>query len=660
MNKNSIIMVAAITVLSVALTFSGRVYAADTNITDGITVDSTLDTADSNVGDGQCDDGSGNCTLRAAIEEANSNSDTSTINFNITGAANFTNGGQNGYTISPATFLPPITETVVIDGYSQPGAEENTAIAPNPLNGILLVEVDNSGISAGSGLTLSSTSASGSSISGMVVNGAFQDGISILAVDDVTITGSYVGTDPTGLIDKGNSQRGIGTDNAQTNNNIRIGGTSPADRNLISGNNNAEGISIGIGASNWTIQGNYIGVNSLGAAAIANGGGGISAVTNTVGTDNLIGGADTGAANVFSGNGAVGIFIGGGSYTVQGNLVGTDYSGSTGMGNTQVGVVLYGNNTSVLNNVISDNGVGLYIVGNSNIAKSNNIGTTLNGDDGGIGNISDGVAVISGSSGNIIGGITASESNTIAHNGGAGISVMSISIASLTPIDNSILGNRIYGNTALGIDIADDSDGNQIADIDVGPNANDAGDLDTGANGYLNYPVINSTSATAGNLNVNFDLDVDNNAPNGYRIEFFANDTAHSSGYGEGKYYLGSMDVASSQNGVNANLSVPESFTDGTYAITATTTEKDNSTDGFGATSEFSQVLSNQTVLAAEATSNPGGNTVSTTNPSDSTNSNNTLASTGENFNHIALFSAALISVALATMKASHTHASKR
>ena len=64
--------------------------AADSNVGNGITVDSTLDTPDDNVGDNICDDGDANCTLRAAIQEANSNPDITTISFNITGVADFT------------------------------------------------------------------------------------------------------------------------------------------------------------------------------------------------------------------------------------------------------------------------------------------------------------------------------------------------------------------------------------------------------------------------------------------------------------------------------------------------------------------------------------------------------------------------------------------
>ena len=144
------------------------VHAQDTDFSNGITVDSTLDTPDSNVGDGICNDGSGNCTLRAAIQEANSNPDASTINFNITGTPDFTNNSEDGYTIAPTSSLPSITEQLTINGYSQPGAQANTAPAPQPLNGTLLIELDGSGAGSGAiGLNLVSDN---SRLLGLVVN----------------------------------------------------------------------------------------------------------------------------------------------------------------------------------------------------------------------------------------------------------------------------------------------------------------------------------------------------------------------------------------------------------------------------------------------------------------------------------------------------------
>ncbi len=112
---SSFLLVAATAGLT--LMHKDSISALDSNFTDGITVDSTLDTPDVNIGDGICDDGDGNCTLRAAIEEANSDPDASTIGFNISGTPDFTNNSQNGYTIEIQSDLPDITEQTTIDGY---------------------------------------------------------------------------------------------------------------------------------------------------------------------------------------------------------------------------------------------------------------------------------------------------------------------------------------------------------------------------------------------------------------------------------------------------------------------------------------------------------------------------------------------------------------
>jgi hypothetical protein len=69
-----------LSITSMLLMFlSIQVYAADTDLTDGITVDSTIDAADAVSMDGACDDGAGNCTLRAAIMTANENAGADTI-----------------------------------------------------------------------------------------------------------------------------------------------------------------------------------------------------------------------------------------------------------------------------------------------------------------------------------------------------------------------------------------------------------------------------------------------------------------------------------------------------------------------------------------------------------------------------------------------------
>ena len=81
------------------------------------TVDSTGDGADDDTTDGDCDNGSGVCTLRAAIEQANAD---------LGGVIEFDISGSGPHTIQPATALPTITKPVFIDGFSQPGASAGT------------------------------------------------------------------------------------------------------------------------------------------------------------------------------------------------------------------------------------------------------------------------------------------------------------------------------------------------------------------------------------------------------------------------------------------------------------------------------------------------------------------------------------------------------
>lgn len=103
------------------------------------TVNRTDDADDRNINDSNCDTSrkrGKQCTLRAAIQEANNTPGADTINFNIGGAASVK-------TISPASPLPTITEAVTINGYSQPGASANTLAVGN--NAVLKIQLNGSG-----------------------------------------------------------------------------------------------------------------------------------------------------------------------------------------------------------------------------------------------------------------------------------------------------------------------------------------------------------------------------------------------------------------------------------------------------------------------------------------------------------------------------------
>ena len=78
-----------------------------------LVVDTTNDTVDANAGDGVCADSNGDCSLRAAIEEANALTGADSISFNI--------GGSGVHTITLSSNLPTIDSSISIDGSTQPG-----------------------------------------------------------------------------------------------------------------------------------------------------------------------------------------------------------------------------------------------------------------------------------------------------------------------------------------------------------------------------------------------------------------------------------------------------------------------------------------------------------------------------------------------------------
>lgn len=526
-----------------------------------IVVNSNADTA--------ADDGV--CTLREAIVASNSNtasgvnpgecvsgdSGADVINFNITGTADFTIAGQNGYTIQPSTGLPNISETVTINGYSQPGALANTAVAPQPLNGRLLIELKGS-----PSLGMPSIQANSSIIRGLVINSFDSSGL-ILWGDDIQVLGNYIGTDPTGLVAQSNALNGINGHNSGTSDRAIIGSTNPADRNVISGNAGA-GITPNTGEDGWIVKGNYIGmgadgVTQVGNSAPINGPGGMS-IDNC--SDTVVGGTEVGAINVISGNKNFGIFPDNTTnLKIQGNIIGPDWKGDPIPGNVQLGGIGF----PALNGPFVDT---------------------------------------------LIGGTNPGEGNIIAHNNGTGIAVIKVYIGGVSNFDSiniSIIGNSIYSNASnntfvisesgLGIDLLNAEFSNMSSDT-LGPTPNDVSDADTGANHLMNYPVLNSAIQNAQQLNIDLDLDVADSPVDQYRVEIFANDAADPSGYGEGQTYLGYANLSPGDGqDIQLNLAGGTDLTG--KVISATTTAIDNTaTYGFGSTSEFSLARSVSITIA--------------------------------------------------------------
>jgi CSLREA domain-containing protein len=98
----------------------------------------------------------------------------------------------------------------------------------------------------------------------------------------------------------------------------------------------ADGIEIGTNGNN-IIEGNFIGTNVAGTAALGNSQRGVRIVS---GPNNTVGGTTAAARNVISGNKEVGVDTSSAGNQVQGNYIGTDVTGMTDLGNAMDGIAI--------------------------------------------------------------------------------------------------------------------------------------------------------------------------------------------------------------------------------------------------------------------------------------------------------------------------------
>jgi hypothetical protein len=368
--------------LLVAMTATLLVVAAPAWATT-FTVNSTADTGDT-IPEGTCDSdptATVVCTLREAMQEASFNNNAPTVDI-----INFAIPGDGPHTIAPpSSELPDIDDPLTIDGYTQgdstPGiltddAKENTlAFGTNAVLKIVL-----SGADANTGSDGFDVEAGPTTIRGLVINGFLEDV-------------------------SGNSGQAIGFFNLAVN-------------------------------TDNVVEGNFIGTNATGTAAVLNGGDGVI-INGPASTGNTIGGTAPAARNLISGNDEQGVEISASDANkVQGNLIGTDKTGTSDLGNVQDGVRMGSSSKNVVtNNVVAFNGDGSH---NDN-------------------------------------GVEVFKSGTA------------------TPVGNRILSNSIFQNQALGIDLNDTTG---ISPGDPEGREQDAKDPDTGPNNLQNFPVITAATST--------------------------------------------------------------------------------------------------------------------------------------------------------------------
>lgn len=369
---------------------------------------------------------------------------------------------------------------------------------------------------------------------------------------DTLLEGNYIGTDATGLVEVPN-QSGVRLENGGE---ATIGGSTPAQRNVISGND-SHGIWLASTVSTTTpptarIEGNYIGLGADGSTVLRNGTG----VRIDVASFGVQIGSGGGGGNVISGNGN-GLRLSGSACIVQNNRIGTDAAGLLarpnltgvsllGPGNIVGGASVAARNQISGNTTALSNSAALAI---DNLVQNNLFGTQP-----------DGLSALPNQQGLLLdaNGNTISQ-NVIAFTNAAGVVVGNLATG------NRILSNSIFSNTGIGIDLA----GNGVT-------PNDPGDTDTGANLRQNFPVLTEAAyVVAGTLN--------SAASAAFTLQFFLNPTG-----GQGRTFLGEQVVSTDGTG-NASFS----FTPVGVALPlpAGQTVTATATDAAGNTSEFSAPL---------------------------------------------------------------------
>ncbi len=389
---------------------------------------------------------------------------------------------------------------------------------------------------------------------GNQISGNNSFGINVDGTDAV-VMGNVVGLNAAGTGALGNAQGITIGPNAR---NAHIGGTNPSEGNVISGNN---GFGINLannGVGGHLIQRNDIGTNVARTGTVGNTSDGIFVAT----PNNTIGGSDSGAGNVISGNQVHGIQLAGATATgniIQGNWIGTDRANTLSLGNTFIGIdIINGAVNNVVGgagaarNTITHNptaGVQIRTGSTGNVLRNNAI--TANGS---------GVNINDGAVNNTIGGTGAGDGNFIHDNG------KNLLITGATSIGNAILGNSISGNF-IGIDL-----GNDV----VTPN--DPGDADTGPNNLQNFPVLTSATVAGSTLTVLGTLN--STANTAFRLEFFSNAACDPTGNGDGDTFLGSLPVTTDGAG-NVSFTASLPAVSAGQAITSTATDPANNTSEF-------------------------------------------------------------------------------
>ena len=441
----------------------------------GTAIDTTLvvdTTSDANLT--ACDTAQpGDCSLRGAINRANAAADANTIAFAIPMSDAGCNAGTGVCRIVRGSHLPSLTGPTRIDGYTQPGAAPNTIPAPGANDARLKIEVTGIASDASNGVFTINTDAE-VTIRGLAVFAPGAGAIRSTGGAHIVLRGNWFGVDAAGQTPDYTASGSV-LNLGLSNRVLLVGGPTPAERNVIAG-------------SGRDPDGRPGGGNTLRAN---------SAPTSR------------------------------GRILLQGNLFGLAPDGVTPLPFRDQLDVNPGDDANQTPQVdILDNrfvrpvrsfsgsfgGVLRILVSRSmdETAKIQGNVFGLGVDGSRIGVERDHIEVFLGNSSRVprllIGGLGAGEGNTFAAGirqiGGSG-SMMGTAV--FLPSGNvstfvELVGNTMLGNAGLGLDFPH---GNAV----LGRTLNDAGDADTGANGWQNHPKIETFSVSGNTFSVGYRVD---------------------------------------------------------------------------------------------------------------------------------------------------------
>ncbi len=419
---------------------------------------------------------------------------------------------------------------------------------------------------------------------------------------NVVVQGNWIGIDASGANGLGHFSDGIHL--TRMAHGVTIGGTTPGAGNVIAGNtvtgiylDGRVGNSGALGTCHDNlIQGNLLGTTALGTAIVGNAIG----IRVKACWDNLIGGTETGAANVIAGNApapsyGVGIQIYDDAATgnvVQGNWIGLGTDGAA-LANAWDGIDILAPQTTVggpaanAGNVVGNSGgCGIRLRGNEIVAQGNLVGV---GPDGETAAGNQWGLCVQGF-GNLVGGSEAADANVIANSSKQGIIVTGVSA------DNALLRNELAANH-MGIDLGND-----------GITSNDSLDVDDGANHLQNAPVLTAIEVATG-VTVYGSL---HSAPETtFRLDFYASCSLDAVDQAEAEHWLGTQSIETGSLGdflFTAFLPLHEC-----PLVTATATDPD------GNTSELSLWVSPPTTVPSTSTTSSTSTSTSSTTTSTST-----------------------------------------